>query len=210
MISQALEKITTLLQGKIPTRFDCSGIDSASDRKFAEALNQLITFMEETHQFVSPLARGQLSDVKWSSKNFLASPFKELHSRLSHLTWQAKQVAGGNYDQRVDFMGEFSEAFNFMIKALDRNERLLKEKIDKLEQALGYIERLEGILPICANCKRIRLEGGEPKSLQSWIRIESYLSTRTDAKISHSICPECMQKLYPEYVDHVDPKKGKG
>jgi soluble cytochrome b562 len=207
MTAQALEKITTLLQGKIPTKLDCAGIESASDRKFAEALNQLITFMEETHQFVNPLARGQLSDVKWSSKNFLASPFKELHSRLSHLTWQAKQVAGGNYDQRVDFMGEFSEAFNFMITSLDRNERLLKEKIEKLEQALGYIKRLEGILPICASCKRIRLEGGEPQNLQSWIRIESYLSSRTDAKISHSICPECMQKLYPEYVP---PKPDKG
>ena len=201
MIEKAVQKLTVLLQGKIPPRFDCTGFDSTSDRKFAEAINQLIIFMEEIHQFINPLARGQLSDVKWSPKNFLASPFKELHSHLSHLTWQAKQVAAGDYGQRVDFMGEFSEAFNFMIIALERNERMLREKINALEQALGHIKRLEGILPICANCKRIRIEGGESQNKRSWIKIENYLSTRTDAQFTHTICPECMQKHYPELAD---------
>ncbi len=200
MINQAVEMLTILLQGKIPARFEGTGIDSESDRKFAEALNQLVTLMEEIHQFINPLARGELSDIKLSARNFLASPFKELHSRLCHLTWQAKQVAGGDYGQRVDFMGEFSEAFNFMIISLERNEKLLREKIDQLEQALGHIKRLEGILPICAQCKRIRLETGEPQNNRSWIKIESYLSTRTDAQFTHTICPECMQKLYPDLV----------
>lgn len=200
MIAKAVEKLTLILQGKIPTRIDTAGIDCASERQFVEALNQLVTFMEEIHQFINPLARGELSDIKWSSKNFLASPFKELHSRLCHLTWQAKQVASGDYGQRVDFMGEFSEAFNFMIHALERNERLLKEKIEELEQALGHIKRLEGILPICAQCKRIKLEGGEPQNQRSWIKIENYLSTRTDAQFTHTICPECMQELYPDLV----------
>jgi hypothetical protein len=85
-----------------------------------------------------------------------------------------------------------------MIVSLERNERLLKEKIDALEQALGHIKRLEGILPICANCKRIRLENSEPEDQKNWIRIENYLSVRTDAHFSHSICPECIEILYPE------------
>ncbi len=197
MIKQAIDKITILLQGGIPAKIDSAGFESASDRKFAEAMNQLVTFMEEIHQFINPLARGELSDIKWSPKNFLASPFKELHSRLRHLTWQAKQVAGGDFGQRVDFMGEFSEAFNAMIIALERNERVLRDKIDELEQALGHIKRLEGLLPICAQCKRIRIEDGEPRDKRKWIKIESYLSARTDAKFTHTICPECMRKLYP-------------
>ncbi len=200
MIVQAIEKLTILLQGRIPTRFDNAAIDSADDRKFAESINQLITFMEEIHQFINPLARGELSEINLSARNFLASPFKELHSRLRHLTWQAKQVTDGDYGQRVDFMGEFSEAFNSMIVALERNERLLKEKIKELEQALSHIKKLEGVLPICAQCKRIRLEGCQSKNPRSWVKIESYLSTRTDAKFSHTICPDCMQKLYPDYV----------
>lgn len=200
MIVQAIEKLTILLQGKIPKRFDSAAIDSTDDLKFAESMNQLITFMEEIHQFINPLARGELSETNLSARNFLASPFKELHSRLCHLTWQAKQVADGDYGQRVDFMGEFSEAFNSMIVALEQNERLLREKIKELEQALSHIKKLEGVLPICAQCKRIRLKGCKSKNPQSWVKIENYLSTRTDAKFSHTICPDCMQKLYPEYV----------
>jgi hypothetical protein len=200
MIVQAIEKLTILMQGRIPTRFDGEAIHSADDRKLAESMNQLITFMEEIHQFINPLARGELSEIDLSPKNFLASPFKELHSRLCHLTWQAKQVADGDYGQRVDFMGEFSEAFNSMIVALEYNERLLREKIKELEQALSHIKKLEGVLPICAQCKRIRLKGRKSKNPRSWVKIESYLSTRTDAKFSHTICPDCMKELYPEYV----------
>jgi DUF1365 family protein len=85
MIDQALKRLTILLQGKIPAKIDNAAMDNDRDRQFAEAMNQLVTFMEEIHQFVNPLARGALSDIKWSPKNFLASPFKELHSRLCHL-----------------------------------------------------------------------------------------------------------------------------
>lgn len=200
MIVQAIDKLTILLQGRIPTRFDSTTIERADDRKFAESMNQLITFMEEIHQFINPLARGELSEINLSAKNFLASPFKELHSRLYHLTWQAKQVADGDYGQRVDFMGEFSEAFNAMIVGLERNERLLREKIKELEQALGHIKKLEGVLPICAQCKRIRLKGRKSDNPRNWVKIENYLSTRTDAKFSHTICPDCMRELYPEYA----------
>ena len=198
MISQAVEKLTILLQGRIPAKIDPADVDGEESRRLAELVNQLITFIFQIHQFIVPLAQGELSDIKLAPNNYLASPFKELHSRLRHLTWQAKQVAKGDYSQRVDFMGEFSEAYNAMVIALERNEQLLRKKIDELEQALGHIKKLEGILPICANCKRIRTNDADPRSQQSWMKIESYLSDRTDAKFSHSICPECMKKLYPD------------
>ena len=198
MISQAVEKLTILLQGRIPAKTDPTAVDGEESRHLAELVNQLITFIDQIHQFVVPLAQGELSDIKLAPNNYLASPFKELHSRLRHLTWQAKQVAKGDYSQRVDFMGEFSEAYNAMVIALERNEKLLRNKIDELEQALGHIKKLEGILPICANCKRIRVNDTAPRSQQSWMKIECYLSDRTDARFSHSICPECMKKLYPD------------
>lgn len=201
MIEKVIEKLRVILQGQIPARIDVESIPDQQERKCAQRVNQLVTFMEEIHQFIIPLANGQLSDLKFSSENFLASPFKELHSRLRHLTWQAKQVAGGDYSQQVDFMGEFSDAFNFMIEALDYKDRILREKISKLEEALSHIKRLEGILPICSFCKKIRYEGGDPDDQQNWIKIENYLSTRTEAKFSHSVCPQCMKKHYPEYLD---------
>jgi hypothetical protein len=201
MIPQAIEKLTTLLQGRIPVKINLSDDDDGDDRRLAELTNQLITFIDQIHRFIIPLAQGELSDLKLAPNNYLASPFKELHSRLRHLTWQAKQVANGDYLQRVDFMGEFSEAFNSMIIALESNERLLRNKIDELQQALGHIKKLEGILPICANCKRIRVSDANPRNQRSWMKIENYLSDRTDAKFSHSICPECMKKLYPNLTE---------
>jgi hypothetical protein len=204
MIAQAIEKLDLLMQGKSPVKIEATKIDDPSDRQLAEAINQLIAFVQEIHRFIVPLARGELNDISVSPKNFLASPFKELHSRLRHLTWQTKQVASGDYGQRVDFMGDFSEAFNLMIIALERNERLLKEKIKELEQALGHIKRLEGFLPICSFCKRIRTEGSDPQDQRSWVQFENYLTDRTDAHFSHSVCPECFQKYYPECSEDND------
>ena len=56
------------------------------------------------------------------------------------------------------------------------------------------IRILEGFLPICANCKKIRHEN-------SWDQIEKYIADHSLAKFSHSICPECMKKLYPKYYE---------
>ena len=53
---------------------------------------------------------------------------------------------------------------------------------------------LEGFLPICANCKKIRHE-------KSWDQIEKYISDHSLAKFSHSICPDCLKKLHPEFHD---------
>lgn len=53
------------------------------------------------------------------------------------------------------------------------------------------IRILEGFIPICANCKKIRHE-------ENWDQIEKYISDHSLAKFSHSICPDCMKKLYPE------------
>ena len=56
------------------------------------------------------------------------------------------------------------------------------------------VKTLEGILPICASCKRIRNEKGE------YEQIESYITDHSDALFSHSICQDCAKKLYPEYL----------
>jgi len=201
MIEEIAERLAALLQGRIPDKVDTGDIGDKSKENLARRLNQLIDFMQEIHDFIVPLSKGEIEEIRCSRDNFLASPFKELHSRLLHLTWQAEQVAKGDYSQRVDFMGDFSEAFNSMIVSLDNRERQLKKKIDELEKAYSHIKRLEGILPICANCKRIRLEGTDPEGKENWVQIEAYISKKTNAKFSHSLCPECMKKLYPEFTD---------
>lgn len=200
MIDKFAEALSILLQGKIPEPIDLAEITDKDTRDLANKLNQLIAFMQEIQDFIIPLSKGELSEIKMSPNNFLGSSFKEMHGRLLHLTWQASQVANGDYSQRVDFMGDFSEAFNSMIISLDNNEKMLKNKINELEQALSHIKKLEGILPICSNCKKIRLEGTDAKKQDSWVQIESYISEKTEAQFSHGICPECMKKLYPDFM----------
>ena len=73
-----------------------------------------------------------------------------------------------------------------------RDEKTLQEKVAELHQALDQIKTLRGIVPICANCKKIRDDQG------FWNQVEVYVRDHTEAKFSHGICPECMKKLYPE------------
>jgi hypothetical protein len=198
MIGKFAETLSILLQGNIPEPIALTEIIDERERNLADMLNQLIRFMQEIHDFIIPLSKGELADINISQKNFFGSPFKELHSRLLHLTWQANQVANGDYSQRVDFMGEFSDAFNNMIISLKHHEKTLQTKIEELEKALSHIVILEGILPICSHCKKIRLEGTNPDDQTNWLHVEHYISAKTEARFSHSICPECLKKYYSD------------
>jgi len=71
----------------------------------------------------------------------------------------------------------------------------------ELRKALSEVKTLRGFLPICASCKKIRDDMGY------WNQIECYIRDRSDAEFSHSICPECVEKLYPELNLHDDEKE---
>ncbi|XPS86622.1 PAS domain protein [Desulfosarcina variabilis str. Montpellier] len=75
-------------------------------------------------------------------------------------------------------------------------DRRLAEK--KLKEALNKVKVLSGMLPICASCKKIRDDKGY------WQRIESYISEHSEAVFSHSLCPDCAKKLYPEIYNVKD------
>jgi integral membrane sensor domain MASE1 len=67
-------------------------------------------------------------------------------------------------------------------------ERKIRE--DKLRQALDEIKTLQGILPICSSCKKIRNDKGY------WEQIESYITEHSDAEFTHGLCEDCVEKLY--------------
>jgi hypothetical protein len=71
--------------------------------------------------------------------------------------------------------------------AMER-ERLISE----LQSAIAEVQALNGLLPICANCKNIRDDRGY------WTRVETYIEQRTDVSFSHGICPACVRQLYPD------------
>jgi DNA-binding response OmpR family regulator len=67
-------------------------------------------------------------------------------------------------------------------------QRKLAERVQELERALKQVHRLEGLLPICSYCKRIRNEQ------DYWERVDNYISQHANVRFSHNICPECYEK----------------
>jgi len=78
------------------------------------------------------------------------------------------------------------------------NER--KKLIDELSDSLARIKRLDGLLPICASCKKIRNDQGY------WEQLEHYLVEHSDADFSHTLCDECAVKLYPDLYKDKEKK----
>ena len=82
-------------------------------------------------KFLLAVAGGDLS-TELKIKGYLGGALKTLQSHLKHLSWQTQMIAGGDFTQRVDFMGDFSIAFNSMVERLDSTLRSLKEKEEEL------------------------------------------------------------------------------
>jgi|GEM_PF-134431 len=154
---------------------------------------------------------GRLTDVNVSACEMLGYP------RLELLKLTFKQIRAGlppDYDWRteadrikaapsllLDLTHRRSNGDTFPAEAnlkhvvLNGKEYLVAITRDiserrKMEAALKEVSTLQGLIPICANCKKIRNDKGY------WERVETYISQRTEAKFSHGLCEECVQKLY--------------
>jgi PAS domain S-box-containing protein len=92
---------------------------------------------------------------------------------------------------------------------LDSTNRVLEHKIAELSEAATHIRKLEGLVPICSSCKKIMRTGTDPKKEESWVNIEKYISEKTEASFTHGLCPECISRLYGNYLSG-KKKKGSG
>jgi len=79
----------------------------------------------------------------------------------------------------------------YVIEELRDATEILKER-KVLQQLKSQLNILEGILPICAHCKKIRNDKGY------WERIEAYICDHSEADFSHGVCPDCMKKFYTD------------
>lgn len=79
---------------------------------------------------------------------------------------------------------------------LEQEQNLL---IGELQDALDQVKTLTGLLPICANCKQIRDDDGD------WQQVETYIQNRSSANFTHSICPNCVETLYPDVIKERKP-----
>lgn len=101
----------------------------------------------EIRTAIMGLASGNF-DCMVTKKGYLPGSVKALQASLHHLTWQTKMIASGDFTQRVDFMGDFSESFNSMVKLLDESmqQLILMAHIDPLTGSnnRGYFMQLLG------------------------------------------------------------------
>jgi sigma-B regulation protein RsbU (phosphoserine phosphatase) len=97
--------------------------------------------------------------------------------------------------------GMAAGADDFLNKPVDMDELVARLRV--AERILGMhkeIRQLEGLLPICAYCKKIRDDEDR------WHPVESYISTRTDVSFSHGYCPECMEKYVKPQLEEMRRK----
>ncbi|MCL2293361.1 MAG: ATP-binding protein [Spirochaetes bacterium] len=104
-------------------------------KDFGSGLHFFAECVTETRLLAEALAKGNLSVKTPTSENEIAAPLKSLHASLKHLTWQAQQVAKGDYKQRVEFMGELSASVNVMINQLEDRQKKLEAAVESAKEA---------------------------------------------------------------------------
>ena len=82
--------------------------------------------------------------------------------------------------------------------------RSLTSNIRALQKSQAQLKTLEGILPICAKCKKVRKEGLDPMDPAAWTVLEEYLGSHTEATFTHGLCPGCAEEVLSELPKSVD------
>jgi phosphoserine phosphatase RsbU/P len=123
-------------------------------------------------------------------------------------------TAKGNKEDIVS--GLEAGADDYVVKPFDREElraRLqaglrivnlqtqLASRVRELEEAIARIRTLQGLLPICSYCKRVRNDG------DYWQQVESYIADHSDARFSHGICPDCFESVVRPQLQNLSEKK---
>jgi PAS domain S-box-containing protein len=94
-------------------------------------------------------------------------------------------------------VGASAIARDITLRKCDEAERF--KLIEELTESLKHIKTLNGLLPICASCKRIRDDQGY------WQQVETYIAEHTDADFTHGMCPDCLQKSKPAPKSELEP-----
>ena len=185
-------------------------VDSADDAIIGKTLDEVITTWnagaERLYGYTAAEAIGQPTSIvipdfrRQESADLLTKllqgkPVDQVETSRSRkdgtivdvcLTMSAIRDAGGN------IIGISTIAYD--ITERKRMEAERTHLIAHLNEMLSKVKTLSGLLPICASCKNIRDDKGY------WKKVETFVKEHSSAEFSHSICPECMDRLYPEYA----------
>lgn len=128
-------------------------------------------------------------------------PQAVLVARLARAAAQGAELYAGAHEQAEKLAHANARAAELMAALELKNEEVmllnaaLAARGLELEAALAQVRTLSGVLPICMHCHQIRDDG------QAWQKLEQYISEHSDANFSHSLCPTCLDKHYPDTDD---------
>jgi CheY-like chemotaxis protein len=140
------------------------------------------------------MLKGQLDGIETSA---------QLHSKYDIPVIYLTAYSGKSLLERA----KLTEPFGYLIKPVGKRElncaiemalyksaaeKERRQLVDKLRQALAEVKTLEGLLPICCHCKKIRDADGR------WQPVEQFIADRSPASFTHSICDECAGKYFPD------------
>ncbi|MCF8045203.1 MAG: hypothetical protein K9J83_05015 [Desulfarculaceae bacterium] len=129
----------------------------------------------------------------------LNTPDQQLQSFLFEFTLSNSHILVFGRSETKD-LGKMQAEMITLNRDFANLNRQLQKKNAQLQHAMDHVKTLQGIIPICMHCHKIR------NDKQIWDRLEAYLSEHTEAQLSHGICPECMEKYYSDLYDDDDDK----
>jgi len=120
----------------------------------------------------------------------IASPDGDVFGTICVLDSQPR-VLDTQYDRLIrSFKTTIEQDLELLWRAQE-----LERRNRELSDALDRVQALEGVLPTCQYCKKIRLQGADEDDPKSWVPIETYIRQRSKASFSHGICPDCLRKM---------------
>lgn len=143
---------------------------------------------------------GYLSIMEGTLASRLIVSVFALPFLYGYLFWQSRHP-GMEIENRpvlaiLRKVAEIEQELSLANEEIERRRQAEKERdrvIERLRKTLSEVKTLQGLLPICSHCKKIRDDTGY------WNRLETYLEAHSDAELSHGICPECAEKYYGEF-----------
>lgn len=133
-----------------------------------------------------------------------AASHEQIQALLTEKESLARQILGNIYAKRPTLKQKYQEVTQQLINTNNEpanTRRQLAKKNIELENALKKVKLLSGLIPICANCKRIRDDRGY------WNQVEQYIAEHSEAQFSQGLCPDCMRELYPDFANKKETLK---
>ncbi len=194
MTPDVAEIFQTALDNEMPVVYGPGGLPLAENTKSFGVTSQLSMAiyprLGKPWQFGVHQCRSERSWTEIEIKLFHTIGVMTGEALGNLLFFRDLQEANETLENRV---AQRTTELQEKVKALLHAEKARIDLVEELQTAIAEIKTLRGILPICSFCKKIRTEEG------SYQQIEEYIHKHSGVDFSHTVCPSCMKKHYPEF-----------